>query len=83
MIVLDIQLPGMDGYAMARALKQNPALKDVPIVAVTSYAMTGDRERCLDSGMDGYISKPIRAKDLLELIWQYSSQAAAATRDAE
>jgi CheY-like chemotaxis protein len=59
LILLDIQLPGMDGYAVARALRANPALAGVPIVAVTSYAMAGDRERCLGAGCNGYIEKPI------------------------
>jgi CheY-like chemotaxis protein len=59
LILLDIQLPEMDGYAVARALRQNPALKDVPMVAVTSYAMVGDRERAMEAGCDAYIEKPI------------------------
>lgn len=59
LIVLDIQLPGMDGHAVARVLRANPALSTVPIVAVTSYAMAGDREKILASGCDGYLEKPI------------------------
>ncbi|MBI4877126.1 MAG: response regulator [Acidobacteria bacterium] len=59
LIVLDIQLPGMDGYAVARELRQNPDLNETPIVAVTSYAMAGDRERVLAAGCSGYIEKPI------------------------
>lgn len=59
LILLDIQLPGMDGYAVARALRLDPKLAEVPIVAVTSYAMPGDRERCMVAGCDGYIEKPI------------------------
>lgn len=59
LILLDIQLPEMDGYAVARALRQNPRLKDVPVVAVTSYAMVGDRERTLAAGCTGYLEKPI------------------------
>jgi two-component system cell cycle response regulator DivK len=59
LIILDIQLPQMDGYAVAQELRQNLALKDVPIVAVTSYAMVGDRERALEAGCSGYIEKPI------------------------
>lgn len=59
MILLDIQLPTMDGYAVARRLRMNPSLKNVPIVAVTSYAMPGDREKTIDAGCDGYIEKPI------------------------
>lgn len=59
LILLDIQLPGMDGYAVARALRADPNLTGIPIVAVTSYAMAGDRERCLAAGCNGYIEKPI------------------------
>jgi CheY-like chemotaxis protein len=59
LILLDIQLPGMDGYTVAEALRANPATMNIPIVAVTSYAMTGDRERILASGCTSYIEKPI------------------------
>jgi two-component system cell cycle response regulator DivK len=59
LILLDIQLPTMDGYAVARELRQNAALHQTPIVAVTSYAMAGDREKALAAGCTGYIEKPI------------------------
>jgi two-component system cell cycle response regulator DivK len=59
LILLDIQLPGMDGYAVARALRADASLRDIPIVAVTSYAMPGDRERALEAGCTGYLEKPI------------------------
>jgi two-component system, cell cycle response regulator DivK len=59
LILLDIQLPGMDGHAVARAIKSDPLLKHIPVVAVTSYAMVGDREKCLAAGAEGYIEKPI------------------------
>src|SRR5262249_59911264 len=59
LILLDVQLPGMDGHAVARALKGDPDLRHIPIVAVTSYAMVGDREKCLTAGAEGYIEKPI------------------------
>ena len=59
LILLDIQLPTMDGYAVARALRQNHSLREIPIVAVTSYAMPGDREKALEAGCTGYIEKPI------------------------
>jgi two-component system, cell cycle response regulator DivK len=59
LILLDIQLPGMDGYDVARALRQQAALRQVPILAVTSYAMVGDREKALAAGCDGYLEKPI------------------------
>ena len=59
MVILDIQLPDMDGYTIARELKANPDFESVPIVAVTSYAMVGDRERAIKAGCAGYIEKPI------------------------
>lgn len=59
LILLDIQLPGMDGYAVARALRATPKLETTPLVAVTSYAMSGDRERCIEAGCSGYLEKPI------------------------
>ncbi len=58
-ILLDIQLPEMDGYAVASELKKLPELEKTPIIAVTSYAMVGDRERILEAGATGYIEKPI------------------------
>lgn len=65
LILLDIQLPGMDGYAVARALKSDPLLKSIPIVAVTSYAMVGDREKVLAAGAEGYIEKPINPETFI------------------
>ena len=59
LILLDIQLPTMDGYAVARELRDNPALGSMPIVAVTSYAMAGDREKALSAGCNDYLEKPI------------------------
>lgn len=59
LILLDIQLPGMDGYEIARRLRADPASAPIPIVAVTSHAMVGDRETALAAGCDGYIEKPI------------------------
>jgi two-component system, cell cycle response regulator DivK len=66
LILLDIQLPVMDGYAVAAELRRNPALARTPIVAVTSYAMAGDRERVLAAGCDGYIEKPINPDTFLD-----------------
>jgi two-component system, cell cycle response regulator DivK len=62
LILLDIQLPVMDGYAVAQALRSNPELAAIPIVALTSYAMTGDREKALEAGCSGYIEKPINPR---------------------
>jgi len=58
-ILLDIQLPGMDGYQIARELRKRNNLKYIPIIAVTSHAMVGDREKAMEAGATGYIEKPI------------------------
>jgi len=58
-ILLDIHLPGMDGYSVARELGRIETLRSIPIIAVTSYAMVGDREKCLQAGCSGYVEKPI------------------------
>lgn len=59
MVLCDLQMPGMDGYDVARRFKHDPDLIDVPLVAVTAYAMVGDRDKVLAAGFDGYIPKPI------------------------
>ncbi len=71
LIVLDIQLPGMDGYAVARAMKSDPQLRSIPIVAVTSYAMVGDREQAMGAGCDGYIEKPINPETFVSEIERF------------
>jgi len=68
LILLDIQLPGMDGHAVARALKSDPELQSIPIVAVTSYAMVGDREKVFAAGAEGYIEKPINPETFVREI---------------
>lgn len=73
-VLLDIQLPEMDGYAVAEALAQYPEMACVPIIAVTSYAMTGDRERILSAGADGYIEKPINPETFVAEIMHYLSK---------
>lgn len=70
-ILLDIQLPGLDGYAVARALRRNPALDAIPIVAVTSYAMPGDREKALEAGCTGYLEKPIDPDTFVDSIERF------------
>lgn len=71
MILLDIQLPGMDGYEVARKLRAKEGLDGIPIIAVTSYAMPGDRENCLASGCTGYIEKPIDPTTFADQVEQY------------
>ncbi len=62
-ILLDIQLPQMDGYAVARKINKTPEISNIPIVVVTSYAMPGDREKGLTAGACGYIEKPINPEN--------------------
>jgi CheY-like chemotaxis protein len=71
LILLDIQLPVMDGYSTARELRKNPGLSATPIIALTSYAMAGDREKALAAGCNGYIEKPINPKTFLEQVESY------------
>ncbi len=70
-ILLDIQLPEMDGYAVAAELKKHDEMKEIPIIAVTSYAMVGDREQILAAGATGYIEKPIDPDTFVSDIIQY------------
>ena len=75
LILLDIQLPIMDGYAVARALRGIESLRDIPIIAVTSYAMAGDREKALDAGCNGYIEKPINPETFVAEIEHYGTSS--------
>jgi two-component system cell cycle response regulator DivK len=65
LILMDIQLPVMDGYEATRRIRTNPGLKSVPIIAVTSYALAGDESKALAAGCDGYVSKPYSPRELL------------------
>ncbi len=68
LILLDIQLPNMDGLTLTQNIKSQSKLKDIPIIAVTAYAMKGDREKVLEAGCDAYVSKPIDTRALPELV---------------
>lgn len=68
LILMDIQMPVMNGFRAVEALKDNPDTKHIKIVAVTSFAMKGDREKMLKAGFDGYIAKPIDTKQLPEIV---------------
>lgn len=68
LVLLDIQLPVMDGYAVAKALRGIPHMARTPIVAVTSYAMPGDEDKAMDAGCSGYIEKPLNPETFLEQI---------------
>jgi two-component system cell cycle response regulator DivK len=65
LILMDIQLPVMDGYEATRRIRTNPDLKSVPIIAVTSYSLAGDESKALAAGCDGYVSKPYSPRELL------------------
>lgn len=74
LILLDIQLPMLDGYAVAAQLRLDPALRNTPIIAVTSYAMMGDREKVLAAGATGYIEKPIDPVTFVNQICEFLPQ---------
>lgn len=68
LILMDIQMPGMDGLTLTRKLKASPEAKEIPIIAVTSFAMKGDEQRALSAGCDGYLAKPIDTRKLPEQV---------------
>ncbi|MBA3661155.1 MAG: response regulator [Gammaproteobacteria bacterium] len=71
LILMDIQLPGMDGLELTSILKAKPKYKTIPIIAITAYAMKGDKEKTLAAGCDGYITKPIDTRTLPDVIAGY------------
>jgi CheY-like chemotaxis protein len=77
LVLMDIQLPGIDGYEALRMLRQNPQLDSVPVVAVTAFAMREDRERASRAGFDGYLSKPISVRSLPSQVHEYLSNGRA------
>ena len=81
LILMDIQLPGMDGLTLTRKLKADPGFRDVPVVALTAYAMKGDDARALEAGCTGYITKPIDTRIFLTRVAGFlaASQTAPAT----
>jgi CheY-like chemotaxis protein len=75
LILMDIQMPVMDGLEAIRSLRADPQLADTPIIALTALAMSGDRERCLAAGANDYMAKPVSLKNLLRLIESYLNQS--------
>jgi CheY-like chemotaxis protein len=71
LILMDIHLPGMDGLSVVRAMKEDARTARIPILALTAHAMRGDRDRFLEAGCDGYISKPIDVKTFVASIERY------------
>jgi CheY-like chemotaxis protein len=87
-VLMDVQMPELGGFEATAVIRDNEMRSGahVPIIAVTAHAMSGDRERCLKAGMDAYISKPIQASQLLELIAALAHgrpAPAGATREGE
>jgi two-component system cell cycle response regulator DivK len=73
LILMDIMMPKMDGLEATRILKADITTKNIPIVALTSYAMKGDKEHMLEAGCDGYIAKPVDIQELLKAVGEYLS----------
>ncbi len=71
LILMDIQLPGINGYDATRRIKGNPALRQIPIIAVTSYALSGDDVKAREAGCDAYVAKPFSPRELLVKIREY------------
>ncbi|MCG3208695.1 MAG: Polar-differentiation response regulator DivK [Anaerolineae bacterium] len=74
LILMDVNIPGMDGLETTARFKQDPGLSDIPVIALTANAMKGDKERCLAAGCDGYMQKPVGVSDLRREINLYASK---------
>src|SRR3954469_7058982 len=71
LILMDIQLPGMDGYEVTRRIKANPQLTHIPIIVVTSYALSGDDKKAVEAGVNGHVTKPFSPRVLLAKIREF------------
>lgn len=70
-VLMDMMMPDMDGYQAMAKMQQDDVLKKIPVIAVTAQAMVGDRERCLNAGAKGYVSKPVNVDELVILLNKY------------
>ncbi len=75
LVLMDIQLPDVSGLEVTRCIKRDPSLRHIPVVAVTGFAMQGDKDRILGEGCDGYMSKPIAIVDFLETVERFVNRA--------
>jgi two-component system cell cycle response regulator DivK len=75
LILMDLQLPGMDGLQLTRQLKRDPAMRNIVIIALTANAMKGDDLKCLAAGCDGYMSKPIDVEALSKMVAEHIARA--------
>ena len=67
-VLMDMMMPEMDGYEAIQKMKTDEQLKEIPVIAITAQAMTGDREKCLNAGADGYLSKPVNVDELVKML---------------
>jgi CheY-like chemotaxis protein len=74
LILMDIQMPGLDGMTAGQLLKEDPATKELTIIALTSFAMRGDQEKFMAAGFDGYLSKPVNTRELPGLVKEWISK---------
>ena len=74
LILMDIQLPGIDGYEATRRIKADSNLKDIPIIVVTSYALSGDEKKAFEAGCDAYVAKPYSPREMLGKVQEYLSK---------
>jgi two-component system cell cycle response regulator DivK len=74
LILMDVQLPKMSGLDATRILKADPRTRDIPVVVITSFALSGDREKAAAAGADSYLAKPYSPRDLLDLVNKYLSE---------
>lgn len=74
-ILMDIQLPGVDGLTLTKQIKADVTCSAIPIIAVTAHAMKGDEQKILDAGCDGYISKPVNTQELPSIVEKYMKKA--------
>lgn len=79
LILMDIQLPGLDGYEATRRIKGNPAVRHIPIIVVTSYALSGDDVKAFEAGCDAYVTKPFVPRELLAKVREFLAKQPGAS----
>lgn len=78
LIMLDMSLPGLDGWEVAKHLRENPETAGIPVIALTAHAMKGDRERCIEAGCTDYVAKPVNIRELAAMAERYAPSAESA-----